>query len=123
MDRNEDAVENDLVHVKYIKAHSPDTEVYISEITPRRDADVSDMYKFINYLCKDNEAVCISKRQRLKLNIFSYWKDQIHLSDKGTAVLLKTYNDYQSILKKDSGQKKYIQRICCFLLSDSKVQY
>ena len=42
--RNEEAVENDFCKViNYIKSKSPETKIYISEITPILDADVTDM--------------------------------------------------------------------------------
>ena len=48
--RNEEAVENDfvdLINYMYIQTESHQTSTYISEITPRRDADVTDMNNYI----------------------------------------------------------------------------
>ena len=112
--RNEEAVENDFCKViNYIKSKLSKTKIYISEITPRLDADVTDMNSYINFLCLDNDIYCIPVSQRLKLKTFLFWKDQVHLSDKGTAVLLKTYNEHISILKQDSPQRKFFS-VCCF---------
>ena len=86
--RNEEAVENEFCKViNYNKSKSPESKIYISEITPRLDADVTDMNNYIYFLCRDNDIYFISVSQRLKLDTFLFWKDQIHLSDRFMALL------------------------------------
>ena len=98
----------------YIQTESHQTSTYISEITPRRGADVTEMNNYIRYLCRNNEAICIPVSERLEINTSPYWKDRIHLSDRGTAVLLKTYNEFIPILKRHSVQDRYYRKLCCF---------
>ena len=113
--RNEEAVENDFVDlINYTQTESPETSTYTSEITPRRDADFTEMNNYIRYLCRDNEAICIPVSERLEINTSLYWKHRVHLSDKGAAVLVKTYNEFIPILKRHSVQDRFYRKLCCF---------
>ena len=69
--RHEEAIENDFVNlIRYVKTESPETTVYISEITPRRDAGVTEINSYIKFLYKDNGDICIPISGRIELNSF-----------------------------------------------------
>ena len=72
------------------------------------------MNSYIKFLFKDKGAICIPISGRIEVNSFLFWKDQIHLSDEGTAVLLKAYNEFIHILKRYSVKDRYKGKLYCF---------
>ena len=72
-----------------MKTRSPKTKIYLAEVIPRIDADVSELNHIIGYVCNEYGATLIKTHQKFKLRSYQYCKDGIHLSDKGTATLLK----------------------------------
>ncbi|KAK6173328.1 hypothetical protein SNE40_016800 [Patella caerulea] len=83
-------------HIKYC---SPSTDVYFSEITPRRDVEVLPINHLLEQLSKELGATFIRHSTDLILESSSFWKDGIHLSDRGTSRLLQSYDKHLPIVK------------------------
>ena len=92
------AVENDFVEIiREIYRKSPKTEIYLFEVTPRydTDTDVQEINSVIRDLCLTYRANLIQTTQYIRsVNSQQYWLDRIHLSDRGTPDLLRTYDGY-----------------------------
>ena len=111
------AIENDLVHIiTDIKAVSRETKVYIAAVTCRRDTDVSKVNSIIYRVCEAHDATVIPCDEIFyNENSRLYNDDGIHLSDRGTAKLLKLYDTFVPILvpRKDNCEEK-----CCFFCGE-----
>ena len=99
--RDRKALEIDLVEtVNTIKEKSPNARVFISDVTPRIGADVRYVNEIIRDVCHRYGATRIPTTERIRfVNFYQYWKDNIHLSDAGTATLLEGYDAFVPILK------------------------
>ena len=111
------AIENDLVNIiTDIKAVSRETKVYIAAVTCRRDTDVSKVNSIIYRVCEAHDATVIPCDEIFyNENSSLYNDDGIHLSDRGTAKLLKLYDTFVPILvpRKDNCEEK-----CCFFCGE-----
>ena len=93
-ERNIDSVKEDLVRIVCdVKSRSPSTTVYISEVTPRYDADVWEVNNTAWEVCHEYDAKFIETK--FHVNPYHFEWDHIHLSFKGTAKLLKIHNSQQ----------------------------
>ncbi|VDI23672.1 Hypothetical predicted protein [Mytilus galloprovincialis] len=102
------SVQEDLKEiVMNIHDRSPDTKVFIAEATPRIDCDVADINKIIKQTCENYDAVQIKTEKEFGVNRRKlFWYDGIHLTDFGTAKLLKIYNSYIPILKQKQNNSR-----------------
>ena len=113
--RDLELVEEEFVQiVNEIRRKCERTTIYLSTVPPRRDSDVSGVNKIIRYVCRDYNVNLINvhdnfvDRNGVKRHLMS--TDGIHLSNKGTAALLKTYHSKISVLKQQNTKKQ----IRCF---------
>ena len=99
--RDLEAVEEDFTKiVNYVKDRSPSTNVYISEVLPRKDADVKQINQRIKEVCEATGATLIRSTDTFKnVNARQYRPDCLHLSYDGTYDLVKRYNKCIPIIK------------------------
>ena len=98
--RDPEAVEHYFVEtVKNIKEKSPSAKVFISDVTPRVGGDVKYVNDIIRHVCSTYGVMRIPTTENIRfVNFHQYYRDNIHLSEAGTATLLKGYNEFVSIL-------------------------
>ncbi|KAK3100681.1 hypothetical protein FSP39_023735 [Pinctada imbricata] len=110
-------IEEDLKQtVNGIKKKSSRTDVYIAEILPRKTTDVSEMNRKIKSICELTGAKLIKTTDVFRyVNYTQYWSDLTHLTDSGTADLLKCYNDHVKIL----NSKREDREQCCFYCGEN----
>ena len=128
--REIDAVEHDAVEIiKNIKDRSPTTKVYFSEVLPRRDVDVSYVNNTLRYVCDEYGGLFISNKSVFKkVDNVHYWKDGIHLSDKGTSALLKQMNNEVPILRgkgaqRDNRNSSFSQSVACYFCGEHGIPH
>ncbi|KAK6166963.1 hypothetical protein SNE40_022159 [Patella caerulea] len=98
--RNLHRIEQDIIKViDYIKGASPSTNILLSRVLPRCDVDVAPINAIYEKVCKNSRISFIKYRQIFSYDWNMYWEDGKHLSDLGTAELVKTFNNYVDILK------------------------
>ena len=85
--------------------------MYIAEILPRKTTDVREMNRKIQSICEMTGAKLIKTTDVFRyVNNIQYWEDLTHLTDSGTADLLKCYNDHVKIINSKRGNREQ----CCF---------
>ena len=101
VNRNLAAIKNDFVEIiDNVKARSPKTRVFIAEITPRAGVDTSYANAMLSSVCEEHDATLIRTTDSIPfVNAMQFWKDGLHLSDSGTATLLKAYDQHVPIMK------------------------
>ena len=106
-----------MIHIiTDIKAVSRETKVYIAAVTCRYDTDVSKVNSVIYRVCEAHDATVIPCDEIFyNENSSLYNGDGIHLSDRGTAKLVKLYDSFVPILvpRKDNCEEK-----CCFFCGE-----
>ena len=77
--------------------------MYISEVLPRIDVerrDLLELNSIIEGVCEMYGATFIPSTSVIsKISARNYWFDHLHLSDFGTAKLLKIYNKFVPVIK------------------------
>ncbi|KAK6178196.1 hypothetical protein SNE40_013006 [Patella caerulea] len=96
--------------IDYIKGVSPSTNILLSRVLPRCDVDVAPINAIYEKVCKNSRISFIKYRQIFSYDSNMYWEDGKHLSDLGTAELVKTFNNYVDILK----PSKRVKTPICF---------
>ena len=108
VNRNLAAIKNDFIEIiDDVKARSPKTRVFIAEITPRAGVDTSYANAMLRNVCQEHEATLIRTTDCIpSVNAMQFWVDGLHLSDSGTATLLKAYDQHVPIIlnRTRSGQ-------------------
>ena len=101
VNRNLAAIKNDFVEIiDDVKARSPKTRVFIAEITPRAGVDTSYANAMLSSVCQEHDATLIRTTDSIPfVNAMQFWVDGLHLSDSGTATLLKAYDQHVPIMK------------------------
>ncbi|KAK3104763.1 hypothetical protein FSP39_009607 [Pinctada imbricata] len=99
--RDYDSIENDLIAIiTDIQEANADAEIFFSTVFSRADVDVSVVNDIIRDVCWEYNINVIPCDERMyDPNSYLYWWDRKHLSDRGTAVLLKLYDSFVLILK------------------------
>ena len=108
VNRNLAAIKNDFIEIiDDVKARSPRTRVFIAEITPRAGVDTSYANAMLRNVCQEHDATLIRTTDYIpSVNTMQFWVDGLHLSDSGTATLLKAYDQHVPIIlnRARSGQ-------------------
>ncbi|ESO87375.1 hypothetical protein LOTGIDRAFT_166523 [Lottia gigantea] len=93
-------IEKDISNtIDYIKGASPKTKIFLSEVLPRGDTDVSEINKMYRTLAQKSNISLITVHSNFYKKANLLWKDRIHLTDEGTQKLLETYDKFVSIFK------------------------
>ena len=101
--REYEAIENDFAEIiQDIHRRTPQTNVFIAEILPRRRLDMTDINKILGKVCELYGAKLIQTTKTFpRVNAEQFLGDNLHLAYIGTRDLLFCYEDYIRILKKD----------------------
>ena len=99
--RDIEAIENDFAEIiNDVKQRSPRANVYLSTVLPRANVDVSEVNDTIQFVAREYGAIVIPCNEKIyDIESDLYGSDRLHLSKKGTSVLVKMYNSYVPILK------------------------
>ena len=99
--RDIEEIEDDFVGIiEETRKRSPGTKLYLAEVTPRCDADVTEINSMMRGIAIAYSASIVETSRYIpSISKQNHWKDDLHLSDRGTWKLLNAYNDKVLILK------------------------
>ena len=99
--RDIEEIEDDFVGIiEETRKRSPGTQLYLAEVTPRCDADVTEINSMMRGIAIAYSASIVETSRYIpSISKQNHWKDDLHLSDRGTWKLLNAYNDKVLILK------------------------
>ena len=108
--RDLEAIEEDFIEIiRDVQRRSPRTEVFISEVTPRKkgrkneekvDVPMEDVNEMIKSVCEMNGATLIRSSIAIsRVNRRQFHKDDLHINFTGTRDLLYAYEQYVPVLK------------------------
>ena len=99
--RDIEEIEDDFVGIiEETRKRSPGTKLYLAEVTPRWDADVTEINSMMRGIAIAYSANIVETSRYIpSISKQNHWKDDLHLSDRGTLKLLNAYNDKVLILK------------------------
>ena len=110
--RDLETIENDFAEIILDVQHrSPSTSVFISEVTPRRDLDPTEVNEMIADVCEMYSATVIKSSYAIpRYNVRQFRKDGTHLNRSGTRDLLYAYEQYVAVIK--NGIKPKVCAYC-----------
>jgi len=92
--------------IQVIRGSVPNANIFLSECPPRRDVNVNCVNSIIRTVAKDYKVDVIKTNSHFlskngHLDNALIWRDGIHLTNKGTATLVKLYNNVIPIIKEN----------------------
>lgn len=119
--RDPELIECEFVNmIQIIRGTVPKAKIILSECTPRCDVNVNYVNSIIRRVANDYSVHVLqtnrrfmNKNGRMDYSLMS--RDGIHLTSKGTATLLKLYNDTIPVLKENpTNESKRGTQYTCF---------
>ncbi|CAG2229174.1 unnamed protein product [Mytilus edulis] len=106
--RDPELVECEFVNmIDIIRKTTRNARIILAECPPRRDANVKIVNHIIGKVAESYDVECLQTvqsfiRQNGHLNSEQIWRDGIHLTDRGTATLLRLYDTLVKVTKEKS---------------------
>ncbi|CAG2248791.1 unnamed protein product [Mytilus edulis] len=101
--RDPELVECEFVNmINIIRKTTRNARIILAECPPRRDANVKIVNHIIGKVAESYDVECLQTvqsfiRQNGHLNSEQIWRDGIHLTDRGTATLLRLYDTFVKV--------------------------
>ena len=85
--------------IETIRKTNENANIFLSECPPRRDVNVKEVNNVIRNVARDYKINLIDTYNKFitkngNNDIALIWRDGVHLTDRGTATLLKHYHNY-----------------------------
>ena len=113
---------DNIIHV--IKKNNQNAKIYLLECPPRHDVNVGWVNDIIRQV-RDNNMVNILNtnekflKENRNIDYRLIWRDGIHLTNKGTATLLKHFNETIQVIKDKMNNDRIQEDSKCYTCGES----